>query len=151
MAPILCPTRGGEPSYPNQDRAILLAKERDERLLFLFVADVSFLGGRAGPVLVDVEEQIEEMGEFLLEMAQERAEKEGVSAGAEVRWGDFRGALASAIEEHQISTVVLGSPGEESAITTMAYLKDLTQSLVEDLGVEVILLWRGEIVDHEQS
>jgi hypothetical protein len=72
MTTILRPTRGGEASYPNQDRAIKLAKERDADLLLLYVANVHFLDRLAGPVIVDVETELEEMGEFLLALAQER-------------------------------------------------------------------------------
>ncbi len=146
MPAILCPTRGGEASYPNQDRAIALANEQGADLIFLYVADARFLGGTAGAVLVDLEEELEGMGEFLLEMAKERAEKQGLSAGSEVLSGSFREALSQAIQEYGITTVVLGSPGEESNITTDAYLETLTESLVKGQRVEVVIVRDGEIV-----
>lgn len=145
---ILCPTRGGQASYPTQDRAIALAKERGQPLYFLYVSDVRFLGNTAAPVVVDLEEEMGELGEFLLAMAEERAEKAGVRAKGLVRRGTFRKAVAEVIEEHDIQTVVLGSPGESTRITTEAYLEELTSWLVENYGVEVIVVKEGEIVRH---
>ena len=48
---ILCPTRGGKGSYPNQDRAIAIAKERNAEVLFLYITNVEFLGLTAAPIL----------------------------------------------------------------------------------------------------
>jgi hypothetical protein len=54
MAKILCATRGGEASYRTQDAAVALAKERGDELVFLFVADISFLNQTAAPLVVDI-------------------------------------------------------------------------------------------------
>jgi nucleotide-binding universal stress UspA family protein len=103
MATILCPTRGGEASYPNQDRAIAIARERNADLLFLYVTDVRFLNRLASPVLVDIETELGELGEFLLTMAQERAEKVGVHAETEVRRGVFRQAIKEITQEYPVT------------------------------------------------
>ncbi|MGD8632963.1 MAG: universal stress protein, partial [Anaerolineales bacterium] len=110
MKKILTPTRGGEASKPNQDRAIQLAKEQDAELYFLYIADVSFLDRLASPVLVDMEAELSEMGEFVLAIAQERAAKQGVDAKALVQSGVFSEVIATVIEEHEIDTLILGSP-----------------------------------------
>lgn len=149
MAIILCPTRGGESSYPNQDKAIALAKERGADLLFLYVLNVRFLGQFASAVLVDVEEELEEMGKFMLAMAQERAEKSGVHAQTMLRQGVFSDALKDAIVEHHITTVVLGSGVGESSFTTPDYLEELAQWLVAETGVEVITTGKGKIVQQQ--
>jgi len=111
MTQIICPTRGGEHSYPNQDRAISIAKERGAALLFLYVSDVRFLEQFASPILVDVEEELE------------------------------------VVREHEGDIVVLGSPEEDTAITTQEYLADLIKYLLIEAGVEVIVLRDGEIVE----
>ena len=54
---VLCPTRGGEGSYPNQDQAIAIATERGADLIFLYVSDVHFLDHIAGPKVADVVEE----------------------------------------------------------------------------------------------
>ncbi len=147
---ILRPTRGGEASYPNQDRVIAIAKERGADLLFLYVADVHFLDRFASPVLVDVEMELEVMGEFLLAMAQERAEKAGVRADSVVRRGDFRQALEEVIREHEVTAVALGTAVGETAVTPPGYLEALVQAILSEIGVEVILLHEGEIVEHHK-
>ena len=149
MATILRPTRGGEASVPNQDWTIALAKERGADVLFLYVSNVHFLDRVAGPVLVDVETELEEMGEFLLAMAQERAEKAGVRAHSLVLRGQFREALAQAIQEHEeITTVVLGAAVEETSVTPAGYMEDLVQWCHTECGIEVFVVHHGQVVEH---
>ena len=142
---ILCPTRGGKASYANQDRAIALAKERDSDLLFLYVSNVKFLGLTSLPFIVDIETELDEMGEFILIMAQERAEKAGVHAEITVERGVFDKVLKAVIQEQQISTVVLGSSKEGTGITTEEYVQKLGETISQELGVEFIVLKDGEI------
>lgn len=151
MATILCPTRGGEYSYPNQDRAIAIARERGADLVFLYVSNVRFLGQFASPILVDVETELDEMGEFMLTMAQERAEKAGVQARTVVRRGVFRHALKEVIEEQGATTVVLGSPSGSTAITSADFLEELAHMLKTEARVEVIVVGGGETVAHHAS
>ena len=142
---ILCPTRGGKASYANQDRAIALAKERDSDLLFLYVSNVKFLGLTSLPFIVDIETELDEMGEFILIMAQERADKAGVHAEITVERGVFDKVLKIVIQEQQISTVVLGSSKEGTGITTEEYVQKLGETISQELGVEFIVLKDGEI------
>lgn len=143
---ILCPTRGGRPSYPNQDQAIALAKERNAELLFLYVSNVRFLGRTASPILVDIETELDEMGEFLLTMAQERAEKAGVKADITVHRGGFREALKKIMEEREISAVVLGSSSEGTGYTTREYIEELSAEMSTKSGVEFIIVHEGKIL-----
>lgn len=144
---ILCPTRGGAASYANQDRAISLARERQAQLFFLYVAQVEFLGLTARSKLVDMATELEEMGEFLLAMAQERAEKAGVKAGAIVREGLFNQVLIDVIREYQVTSVVLGSSSGETAILTDEYVDRLVQDVRGETGVEFIIVSSGEVVN----
>ena len=150
MTTILCPTRGGQSSFPNQDRAIAIARERGAELLFLYVSNIRFLNGLASPLLVDVETELDEMGEFMLAMAQERAEKAGVRAKTVVRRGVFRQALAEVVREYQVSAIILGSAVEGTGLTTPDYLEDLTRSILTETGIEVILVHEGEIIERHQ-
>jgi nucleotide-binding universal stress UspA family protein len=150
MAMILCPTRGGEASYPNQDRAIAIAEERSAGLLFLYVANVSFLDRFASPLLVDVETELEEMGEFLLAMAQERAEKAGVKAQTEVRRGRFRYAIRDVIELYDINSLVLGTAVGQTGVTTFDYVKEVSQWILKETGIEVIIVHQGKIIEQHR-
>lgn len=144
MTTILYPTRGGQSSYPNQDMVIALAKERGANLIFLYVSNVEFLGAVSRPTHVEVlEDELDHMGEFLLAMAQERAAAAGWKAEAEVRRGSFANALRDVINSHDVDVVVLGTPGDENAMTTSPFLMNLKHTLVEEFGVEVILLSDG--------
>lgn len=148
MATILSPTRGGEASYPNQDGAIRLAKQQEASLVFLYISNVEFLGQVAAPIPMDMEAELENLGEFVLAMAQERAQKMGVEAQAIVKQGDFGEALWEAVREYQPEIVVFGSPGENTARLTRVYLEDLAERLSTEAGVDVYFLRAGEIERH---
>ena len=145
MTTILSPTRGGERSYPNQDYAIQLAKQRGADLLFLHVSDIQFLNHRSSPILIDVVAELEEMGEFLLAMAQERAAKAGVQAQTVVRSGVFREVLSDLIPQFEIATLILGSSEEEPGHTTSEFLVNLSQEMVRQHGLEVLLVSDGAL------
>ncbi|MES0362261.1 MAG: universal stress protein [Anaerolineales bacterium] len=144
---ILCPTRGGKDSYSNQDRAIAIAKERGAEVLFLYVTNVEFLGLTAAPKLIDIEDELDEMGEFMLAMAQERAEKDSVNAFTLVKRGHFQEVLIEVIEEHQIDTVVLGSSAGGTGLVTEEYVHKLAHEIRGKTGVEFIVVDQGEIVN----
>lgn len=137
MGKILCATRGGQASQDAQDAAIALARERGDELVFLYVADISFLNHMAAPVVVDVEARLEKMGRFQLAMAQERAEKQGISAGALVRRGQLRAELAAAAQEIGAELLVLGRPGAREAVFDEAAMQALATALEQETGAEV--------------
>ncbi len=143
---ILCPTRGGVASYPNQDQAIAIAKQRGAEILFLYIVNIQFLGLTAAPKVVDLEAEMEEMGEFMLTMAQIRAEKAGVRARNVVRSGVFREVLHDIIQEFEIPTVVIGSSAGGTGVITPEYIQDLTEDIGGKTGVEFIVVDQGEIV-----
>jgi nucleotide-binding universal stress UspA family protein len=146
---ILYPTRGGEPTYRNQDRAAALAQERDETLLLLYVANVHFLDHMAGPVSLDlVEKELDELGEFLLALAQERAEKAGVAVDSVVYHGEFQQSLIEVVQRHEVTAVFLGRPAHDAALTTQDFISNLARSLPVELGVEAFVVHEGEIVEH---
>jgi len=148
---ILCPTRGGQASYPNQDRAIALARARGAKLLFLYVSDVRFLGLSASPKVVDIQTEMDEVGDFLLTMAQERAANAGVQADTILRHGAFRAALIDVIDEHQVDTVVLGTSAGGTGIVTEEYVQGLVDEIGGATQVEFVVVDRGEVIKTYQS
>ena len=144
---ILSPTRGGESSVPNQMKVIDLAKENDADLTFLYITDISFLDRLSSPILIDIEQELDELGEFVLAMAKERAANEGVEVRTIVRRGAFAGVLAATLEEFDIDWLILGSPVESTGpSTTMPYLESLARELADSHGVRVTILRMGEAV-----
>jgi nucleotide-binding universal stress UspA family protein len=141
MGKILCATRGGEASYRTQDLAIALAKERGDELLFLFVVDTHFLNRTARAVRPDVvAEEMSHMGEFLLAMAQERAQEQGVTADYLLRRGEFRGELKAAASGEGVGLVVLGQPGGKGSAFVPADLEAFATEIEAETGVEAVIV-----------
>ncbi|HHH83270.1 MAG TPA: universal stress protein [Chloroflexi bacterium] len=140
MGMILCATRGGEASYPTQDAAISLAKEQGDELIFLYVADISFLNQTAAPLVVDVESRLEKLGRFQLVMAQERAAAQGIMAQTIVRKGQLRAELIAVAKEIGATLIVMGrSLGPDAAFEDAA-LQAFAADLQAETGVEVRIL-----------
>ena len=146
MTTILYPTRGGKESHPNQDFAINLAKERGADLLFMYVSNIQLISRSGPPIVVDIAEELDELGDFLLSMAQERAEKSGVLANVAVRRGIFSEKLKEMIVEKKINTVILGSSPKESGIVSYDRLQELSTELSSELNVEFIVVQDGKMV-----
>lgn len=140
MGKILCATRGGEASYRTQDKAIALARERGDTLLFLYVVDLRFLDKTAAPIVVDVENEVAKMGRFLLLMAKERTAEQGVEAETICREGEFREELKNAAREEEASLVVLGRPADEESVFQLAGLEAFAAEIESETGVETRLV-----------
>jgi len=146
MGKILCATRGGEASFRTQDKAIALAKDQGDELIFLFVADVSFLDNTAAPVVVDIEQEMVQMGEFLLAMAQERAAAQGVRAQQVVRRGKLRIELPAAAKELGATLIVIGRPADRHGVFDAETLHTFADYLRDVTGIKV---WAPEIEERE--
>ena len=148
MKTILFPTRGGQTSYSNQDAVIALAKEWNAKLIFLYISNVHFLEklGHVSHTKV-VQNELEDLGEFLLTMACERAEKAGWKAEAVVRHGSFIETIHNVISEHQVDTVVIGAPGATHAVTTTDLLQSLVQEIREAHQIEVLVVQDGDMIE----
>jgi nucleotide-binding universal stress UspA family protein len=149
MNRILCPTRGGEDSYKNQDKAIELAKERSWGLTFLYVSNVDFLLNLSSPMMVkSIQDDLDDMGEFLLTIAQERAEKQGVQADITLEHGIFFDALKKTLLEQDIDTLMLGSSQENEGHTNRSYLDELIGHILELKKIEIIVTYEGQVIKH---
>jgi nucleotide-binding universal stress UspA family protein len=138
MKKILCATRGGQASVRAQDAAIALAKEQNAELWFMFVVDISFMDKTLYANRPDVVMgEMENLGEFLLTMALERAQEQGVEAQYILRHGELRQVLIDTAREEEMDLVVLGKPaGEESAFALEA-LEAFASEIETEAGVLV--------------
>ena len=119
MGLILCATRGGEASYRTQQAAIALAKEQNDEIAFLYIIDLSFLNKTAAPIVVNIENELDQMGRFFLLMAKERAIEQGVEVRTITRKGIVQEEIINAVLDEGATQVVLGRPaGELSAFQT---------------------------------
>jgi nucleotide-binding universal stress UspA family protein len=140
MGKILCATRGGEASYRTQDKAIALAKERGDTLLFLYVVDLHFLDKTAGPIVVDVGNEVTKMGEFLLLMAKERAAEQGIVADTISREGEVRQVLKETVRQEGVSLVVLGRPAGKGSFFKLADLQAFAAEIKAETGVQARIM-----------
>jgi nucleotide-binding universal stress UspA family protein len=140
MGKVLCATRGGEESQETQAAAIALAREQGHKLIFLYVADVSFLDRTAAPLVVDVEGELGRMGRFQLALACEQAAAQGVEAQAVVRHGHVRAELVAAARELGATVIVLGRPREGEPVFDDEALDSFATHLKDDTGAEVLVL-----------
>lgn len=136
MGTILCAARGGEESYRTIDKAIALAKERGDTLFFLCVVDLHFLDKTAAPIMVDVEEELTQMGEFLLLMAEQRAAEQGVNAETICRKGSVREIIKRAAIEIDSALVILGRPSGEESKYSMADLETFAAEIEAETGAK---------------
>ena len=139
MGKILCATRGGVAQH-TQDAAISLARERGDTLLFLYVVDLQFLNKTAAGIVVDIENEITKMGEFLLLMAKERAAAQGVEAETMSRKGKLREELKTAAGEEGVSLVVLGRPASEQSVFQLPDLEAFAAEIEAETGVEARII-----------
>lgn len=141
MGKILCATRGGEASYRTQDAAIALAKERGDELLFLFVVDTHFLDKTERAVRPDlVAEELGHLGEFLLLMAQERAQKQGVVADYVLCHGTLRDELKVVARDEGVNLMVLGKPAGTGSAFVPADLEAFAAEIEAETGVETCIV-----------
>jgi nucleotide-binding universal stress UspA family protein len=140
MGKILCATRGGEASYRTQDAAITLAKEQDDSLVFLYIIDTHFLDKTAAPILVDPEDGLSKMGEFLLLMAQERAAEQNVKADTICMRGEVRQALKEAAQHEGVDLIVLGRPSGEESVFDSETLQSFAAEIERETGIKTKII-----------
>lgn len=139
---IVCATRGGEASHRAQDRAIELAKQHNARLIFLYIVDLEFVSDTAAPIVVDVEREVRGMGHFLLLMAKERAQAQGVEADIAIREGKVREAIQDFIREAKADMLVLGRPrsGAVKQVFNEQELTPFALAVQQALGIPVLVV-----------
>ena len=138
MTKILCAIRGGEESQRLQDIAIELAKERGAEIVFLYVVNTEFLDTASASLRESVTLEMEKLGDFLLLIAQERARKQDVVAEPLLRHGYLQEEFEAAAIMPEISTVLLGVPGE-SGNFSLETLKTAAKEIEEKCQVEVLI------------
>jgi nucleotide-binding universal stress UspA family protein len=118
-----------------------MAQEEGATILFLYIVDVEFLRLTARGVRHDVvATELEHMGEFLLEMACERAAAQGVVAEGCLRHGPLLEALESAAREEDADAIAFGRPAGPGSSFSLTDLQALTAQLEEDTGIKTHIL-----------
>jgi nucleotide-binding universal stress UspA family protein len=142
MGPIVCATRGGEVSRRSQERAIALARERGDPLIFLFIADTNFTRPANAALAEALADELERLGKGLLCIAYSRAQEQGVSAEMVVRHGAVRQVIQDFLREVKASTLILGAPGTGSEKKTFSpgEMPQFARQITANTGVEVLVV-----------
>ena len=142
MGPIVCATRGGEAGRRTQERAIALAKEQSDDLVFLCVSDPDFAGPLNQPLHDAIVQEQQWLNRALMSIAQARARERGVQARVEVRSGSVLDVIEEYLCESGASTLVIGEPKIDSPLS--AFQVDRVQSCAkhveQNTGVQVIVV-----------
>ena len=136
MGLILCVTRGGEASYRTQQEAINLAKDRGDEIVFLYIINLEFLNKTAAPIVVDIENELAQMGRFFLLLAEERAEEQGVQVRTICRRWIVRDEIKKAVREENATLVVLGRPVGKLSQFRVSSLLAFVAEIEEETGAE---------------
>ena len=109
MGLIVCAIRGGPVSRATQDHAIELARAGGHQLAFLHVVEQSLVDLHSGVRSQAILEELRHLGEFIVAIAQERAQAAGVKAEGEVRLGHVPDEIIKYTRERKADFLVLGS------------------------------------------
>jgi nucleotide-binding universal stress UspA family protein len=142
MGPIICATRGGEASHRTQDRAIALAKERNTELIFLCVVDASFAGPLDERLAVALDDELKRLGRSLLNIAETRAQEQGVSARTVCISGPVWESIEEFFQETNDGTLVIGSsrPSAMDQAFGSGDVAKFAETLRQTVGIEVIIV-----------
>jgi len=145
MGLIVCATRSGETSRLAQEKAVALAQESGDELVFLYVADPNVLARTSYTRPRGVTHDLCRMGEFILTMAQEYAASKGLRASWEIRVGEVRQEIKRFVREKKASFLVMGCPGEDvrQRLFSPSDLRAFAAEVERETGVPVILAGQG--------
>jgi nucleotide-binding universal stress UspA family protein len=110
MSGIVCAIRGGPASKSTLRKAIELAQIRDVPLYLLFVINLEFLAQTAHSRTISLEEEMRDMGEMILLMAQESAAAANVSTYPVIRRGEVAEQIIALCKNVDADVVVVGKP-----------------------------------------
>jgi len=147
MNEIVCATRGGEASRAVQMAAIEQAKASGNPLVFLYVVSPDAIKD-VEPGLEDVVvEELIWLGKAVLNVAEDRAQGEGLESEKIIRVGIVRDEICGYLTERQASLLLLGAP---RSATTSVFGDDpverFASSIHENTGVDVAVV-RPDIDD----
>ena len=114
MPGIVCAIRGGPNSQPTIDKAIELSLEMDLEVHFLFIVNLEFLQTSYKSHLNTIEEEIHQMGEFILLDVTSRASDKGIKANSFIRKGIVSEEIIKLCLEVSADYVILGKPKSDS-------------------------------------
>jgi nucleotide-binding universal stress UspA family protein len=140
MSGIVCAIRGGPFSRPTINKAIALSRESGQSVHFLYVVNLDFLTNALHSNVIVMEEEMRQMGEFILLNAQETARKAGVESQTVTRKGLVREEIIALCQETNASYVILGKPqhGQEHNVLASDALGDIAKEIEQECSAQVV-------------
>jgi nucleotide-binding universal stress UspA family protein len=141
MSGIVCAVRGGPDSQPTINKSISLSIEKNLPLFFIYIVNLDFLSHTSGSRTQIVTEELSEMGEFILLVAEEYATKQGVKATGVVLKGSVKEEIASYCHKINADYLVMGRPRIKKASShfTEESFKHFIAITEEQTGAVVVL------------
>lgn len=140
MSVIVCATRGGEGSRAVQLRAVEKASSEDHKLIFLYVVDVQVVGEFDENLQKAVSAEFHWLGQSLLHIARQRAERAGINAEIAIRDGAVKEEIERFLRESGASLLMLGTPRGTSPAFGDDTIEQFAKAIEEDVGVPVELV-----------
>ena len=137
---ILCPVRGGKKSARTVERAFALAEQSGQRLVFLYVVDVDFLGFATVARVRLMAEELMETGRFALSILADKARARGIEQIEEItREGKIQTVITQVAAEFDTRVLVIGRPVRTPGIPSFAApdFEKMLAELAETTGMRI--------------
>lgn len=136
--PIVCATRGGQGSRAVQLAAIERARATDAQLVFLYVVDVPLIEAYDEVLSEAMRAEFRWLGEALLHIAQQRAEREQIEAEIAICEGDVMEEIESFLLASEAAVLMLGAPrGTTPDVFGDDAIERFARTIRRDTGVAV--------------
>lgn len=140
MSGIVCAIRGGPGSQPTIDKALEVARQRNLPVTFLYVFNLDFMRHTSHSRADIITADMQQMGEFILMMAENLAAEQNVQADGIMRQGEVAEEIATLGRELNADYVIMGRPKEERNVFTRERQHQLVSEIEEKTGAQVILV-----------
>ena len=142
MECIVCATRGGEGSRAAQEAAIRRARKEGKPLVFLYVTALDSLGDVDEQLIPAIRQELNWMGQTLLQVAKGRAEAAGLKATVEIREGAVQTEIERFLQESNAEVLILGAPrGLTANVFGDDVVEQFAQTIQADTGIEVQVIY----------
>lgn len=135
---IVCATRGGQGSRAAQLAAIERARATGKRLIFLYVVDVPLIEAYDEVLSEAMRAEFHWLGEALLNIAQQRAEREQIEAEIVICEGDVMEEIETFLQASEAAVLMLGAPrGTTPDVFGDDAIERFANAIETDTGVAV--------------
>ena len=140
MKTIVCATRGGEASRRTQEKAIEIAKEKEAKLIFLFVIDPAMVKKVSPDISKEFLEELAFLARLHLRVACFLARKKKVESDFVIGEDTIHSAIAACLKEYEADLFIIGKPKEahsQKHFDELEQVKKFADAITESTGVEV--------------